>query len=71
MLEDLSQAHDQTPLHPCLHGILLVQAVLEANQLLQQVGHTLVHVFTQHLAAVTETHGDGEIALAVSGSPHP
>lgn len=53
VFEDLPEAHDQTSLHAGLHRVFLVQPVLEAHQLFQQVGHTLVHIFTQHLAAVT------------------
>ena len=59
VLQDLSEPHDDAPLHAGLHWVLLVQAVLETNQLLQQVRHTLVNVFAQHLVAIADrcTHG--------------
>lgn len=58
VLQDLSEPHHNAPLHASLHGVLLVQAVLETNQRLQQICHTLVHVFAQHLAAIADTYDD-------------
>ena len=34
VLEDLPQSHDEPPLHAGLHGVFVVQAVLETDQLL-------------------------------------
>lgn len=51
---DLSEAHHNPSFHASLHGVLLVQAVLEAYQLLQQCCHTFVHVFAQHLGAIAD-----------------
>lgn len=52
VLQDLPESHHDAPLHAGLHGVLLVQAVLETNQFLHQSRHTLVHIFAQHLVAV-------------------
>lgn len=52
VLQDLPQSHHDATLHAGLHGVLLVEAVLETNQFLHQSRHTLVHVFAQHLVAV-------------------
>lgn len=52
MFLDLSEAHHNPSFHAGLHGVLLVQAVLETYQLLQQGRHTFVHVFAQHLGAI-------------------
>lgn len=52
VLQDLPEPHDEAPLHAGLDGVLVVQAVLEADQLLQEDGDALVHVLPQHLAAV-------------------
>ena len=57
---DLSQPHDQPALGLGLGGVLLVDALLETHQLLQQQGHALVDLLVQHLVTVPageQTHG--------------
>ena len=52
MLGDLPEPHDQAPLGLGLGGVLLVDTLLEAHQLLQQHRHALVNLLVQHLVAV-------------------
>lgn len=67
MLQDLPEPHDDPSLHAGLDGVFVVQAVLEANQLLQENGDALVHVLPQHLAAVAATQRIGAVRGAADG----
>ena len=52
VLGDLSETHHQATFGFGLGGILLVDPLLEANQLLQQQSHALVDFLAQHLVTV-------------------
>lgn len=67
MLEDLPQPQHESAFGLSLDGILLVHAVLETHQLLQQLRDAGVHLLTQHLAAVTERRCP--LTAALSGGP--
>ena len=54
MLEDLPQPQHEPALRLGLDWILLVHAVLETDQLFQQLRDTGVNFFTENLATVTE-----------------
>lgn len=70
MLEHLPQAHDQSALHTGLHGVLLVEAVLKAHQLLQQARHALVHILVEHLVTVAGGGGTVNIHAASAALEH-
>lgn len=73
VLQDLSKPHHEPPLHPGLHWILLVQAILETDQLFQERRHALVQVFTQNLTAVAgmeTSRGVTRRAADISGCHH-
>lgn len=59
VLGDFPQAHDQPALGLGLGGVLLVHALLEAHQLLQQQCHALVDLLVQHLVAVPGARPQG------------
>lgn len=56
VFQDLPQPQHEPPFCLGLDRILLVHAVLEAHQLLEQTRDTSIYFFTKHLAAVAERH---------------
>lgn len=59
VFQDFPQPQDQSALGLSLDWIFLVHAVLETDQLFQQLSHTDVHFFTQHLATVAGRNTPG------------
>lgn len=60
VLGDLSEAHDQPAFRFGFGGILLVDPLLEADQLLQQQSHALIDFLTQDLVTIP-AEGGGEV----------
>jgi hypothetical protein len=53
VLCDLPQPHDQPPPGLGSHWVLLVDAFLETDKLLQKEGHTFINFFRKNLVTIS------------------
>lgn len=52
MFGNLPQTHNQPSPRFCSDRILLVDALLETNELLEEKSHTLINLFTKNLITI-------------------
>lgn len=64
VLGDLSETHDQAAFGFSLGRILLIHALLEANQFLQEKSHAFVDFLTQYLVTVPKNKQTNKNARA-------
>lgn len=61
MLGDLPQPHDQPPPGFGSHGVLLVDAFLETDKLLQKEGHTFIDFFRENLITISGKEAKNQV----------